>query len=399
MPQEELEAWDYYSRYAQLANDTLNTILGIERKAGAFYLMDDTMQVLHLTQKAHAMYMKYGFHKQAVRVFPVLIYQYLERGNFGKAKELMDYYEAGCHIFDQERNVDKGNELYYEFKGQYYLGMNEPDSAEYFYRKLIKTPAYSYEVQKGLLAVHLQKNNVDSIIRYAKLAEEALLQRMSARQTNAVIQSSALYNYERHQNIAKQKEQEARRLHQLNALFTAVIIILTMSGYIWYNHGKQKSLKQELEYHRLVDEHTQMLTEYRSLDDKQKQLINSYRTEIQEKEENLLSEEIVTLFQQMGQNKLNGRLPNKREWRLFVNTYKRYLPHMYARMEVSRLSEQELHVSMLSHLGASPSEMALLLSTSSTTISNAKSEANRKMFGHKGAVLLVPNLKKYAYFE
>lgn len=131
----------------------------------------------------------------------------------------------------------------------------------------------------------------------------------------------------------------------------------------------------------------------------QKMLLNSYRNDVIKKESELKQEDIYIQFQSMAQKKFNGRLPNGKDWNKLFTIYRKYLPHMHARMKVAGLSQQEMRISILTHLDATPTDLMVLLNTSKSTISNAKSEANRKLFGQKSAPTLASNLKKCAYFE
>ena len=49
LPYEKLEALEKYGFYALIAKDTLNYILGIEHKTGAYYELDDTLNIYAIT--------------------------------------------------------------------------------------------------------------------------------------------------------------------------------------------------------------------------------------------------------------------------------------------------------------------------------------------------------------
>ncbi len=437
MPQEELEAWERYSLYAKCAGDTANFIFGFAKKVSPYYALDDTMAVLRTSYMAHKLYKKYGYKKQSSDVFHCAIYIYLKQGKLSKAKSLMDEFEKNSGAFNQMGEIERGRELYYEFKGLYYLGINVLDSAEFYYRRLLKTQ-YKYEAFKGLQTLYTRKKLTDSIVKYTPLCEDALLQWSTACQTNAIIQSAAMYRYERNKNQAEKKAKDARISHQIIALMAATFVIIALFVYILFNRIRLRQQKKDEEYYKLVCEHKkvqeeyhlqyknleilqkrydslkeQLLTVIASEDEKiqkqmkqmqeeiyhQKMLLNSYRNDVIKKESELKQEDIYIQFQSMAQKKFNGRLPNGKDWDKLFTIYRKYLPHMHARMKVAGLSQQEMRISILTHLDATPTDLMVLLNTSKSTISNAKSEANRKLFGQKSAPTLASNLKKCAYFE
>ena len=450
IPQEELEAWQRYSRYAFIAKDTFNYIVGKELSVGAYYRMDKNAKVISTTDTVHQLYLKYGFKEQAKRIYPTAIYVCISDGNFSRAHKYMDRFEHESGLFDEQGNITKGREAYYYSQGLYFLGVRQLDSAEYKFRKLLASE-YFYEAYKGLFSIYKIQNNPDSIAKYAELYEQALLHWQEARQTESIIQSSAMYNYTRNQQIAMKKEQEARTAHLLNALLLAAILIVLLAGYMIYKRIRKQRKKKELEYQSLIREHQkiqenfcQLVTEHQNtlneyqekqgiltslqsnyaalqkvIPDKirqieadtlhrlaemqekldlQSKLINKYRQESIACEEELLSESIVSYFRDMANGVINGKLPTKKEWNQLITTYKHHLPHMYAQMNVSHLSLQELHVSILSHLDFSNKGIAYLCNTSFPVISRAKARANKKMFGEYNASSLCSNLKRCVSF-
>ena len=268
--------------------------------------------------------------------------------------------------------------------------------------------------------------------------EESLISWTTEHQANAIIHSAAIYKYERNKILAEKDAKDARISHQIIALMVTILFILALLAYIFLNRIKLRQQKREKEYQTLVREHEKAKDDYRhqyknltalqlrydSLQkhlsevvtqkntkiqeqieqmqneiDCQKQLLNSYRDDVIKKESELKQEYIVILFQSMAQKRLNGRIPNTKDWNKLFGTYKRFLPHMYARLKIAKLSQQEMRTALLTHLEATPTDLMVLLNTSKSTISNAKSDANLKLFGQKDATSLMSNLKKCAYFE
>ena len=434
LPREQLDALSAFSHYAWLAKDTLSYIRGIEFMITPYFEMDDTLQALQYTEKAKSLFLKYGYIQNAASVYPTAIYISLINGNIARAREYMEIFENESGLFDEHGNIEAGREHYYHSKGLYYTQVGLLDSAEYFYRKL-QSFNYSLEACEGLLNVYKTKGITDSIVNYAALYKTMQEQWEATRQSEAIILSSALYDYTRNQNIAERKEKDARISHQIIMLLCTCLLIICLLIYLGYKHYNERRLEKEIKYQKLIEEHLKTqaiyqeqrykLSKLQQEYEKSKQDIaisnqnnsqtntqlEKYRQEIArlsshihhlqaqslENMEKLRNDNIVVLFKDMSELKWNRKKPTKGEWEKLIKTYKRHLPHIYAKMEVSKLSRQELFISILSHLDFSTSDLIILLNTSKQTVSNGKLNANTKMFDERSASSLVQNLKKCTY--
>lgn len=394
LPYEKLEALEKYGFYALIAKDTLNYILGIEHKTGAYYELDDTLNIYAITEKARRLYLELGQKEKAARVYPTAIYVSLLNKNYVKAHKYMKIFEQESGLFDEDGNIEKGREQYYYSKGLYALGTNYTDSAEYFFRKLI-THGYTYEAYRGLLSVYRMKKDADSIAKYSNLFEDAVLRWETSRQDEAIIQSSAMYRYERNQSLAEQETRNARLSHYVIVLLLAIGIISSLLVFLKLNHIKRCRLESELEFRKLVEEHMTMQIKFQN----QTEQISLYRQEVVEREEQLKKEEIVVYFHVMSQGGYNGKLPAKKDWEKLISAYRRHMPHMFARMQVANLSMRETYTSILTHLNFSASDILVLLDTSKQIVSNTKLSSKKKMFGENISGNLEQCLKKCAYLQ
>ncbi len=410
MPQEELSAWDAYSKYALLSGDTLNNIYGYAMKGGPYYVLNDTMMVVQIANNAHEMYLKHGYVKQASDVYHNIIYIYLKNRKYEDAKLLMDSFEKESRVFDKDGNIESGRELYYSFKGLYYLGTNKIDSAEYFYRKL-STTDYHYEANKGLFAIYQLEQNVDSVIKYASTTIDALIQWETKRQANAVIQSSAMYKYERNQNAAIRSAQKAER-YKISSLSILIAAFLLFRHY--RNRAKQQKERFQLlnqQYLDAMKEHAQLVEEFQILkrnysspespgetktlmEKKQQRIVQlegtlrKYQSELhllnyKEREKLLMDNEVVAYLQNKKNITPNWKAPRPEKWRSLLDIYAKHMPHVVATMDKVSLSKQERLVTILTHLNVNPSDIAHLLETSYSRVSNAKKGACRKLFAEE----------------
>ncbi|MBQ8968577.1 MAG: hypothetical protein IJ064_02425 [Bacteroidaceae bacterium] len=433
LPRECLNAWLNYSRYAGCAKDTINYVLGILRTTVPYYILNDTANVLRTTEKAYRLYKNMGFLEKAARVYPTAIVICLANKNYSQARQYMNTFEGESGLFDEHGNIEAGREQYYDSKGKYYMGMGCIDSAEYYFRKLCSY-GYLLEGCEGMIAVYEKKGNADSIVKYTQLYKEAQVRWAVSRQSDAIIQSSAMYNYERNMRIAEQREREADTLRLSILLLIFAILLTATLVFVGYQQIRRQKERREMEYKRLVEEHqhiqimynlqSEMLRrqeeEYKTLRNKsagemanygqiladkeseiqrQREILNGFRQDILEREELLKREGIVIDFRRMAENGYNGKRATKKEWEKLVRAYRQYIPHMYARMQVAHLTERELRICILTYLEFSGSDIVILMDISKQIVSNTRLSGKRKLFGKEESLPLVKCLKKYAYLQ
>ena len=71
--------------------------------------------------------------KEAVGIYPLLIDICNKQQQFGKAYHYMQIFERESGLFDKNGEIRRGREYYYNAKGQYFLGVNQLDSAKYYF--------------------------------------------------------------------------------------------------------------------------------------------------------------------------------------------------------------------------------------------------------------------------
>ena len=407
MPQEKKEALTKYGYYAWMACDTINHIVAYEQMTDVCYMLDDTTGIFAYTDSANMLYRKYGFGELSARVYPTAIYVCLNNNDLQRARKYIDIFEKESGLFDKNGNIEVGREHYYYSKGLYYEKSGSFDSAEYYYRKLIPH-GYLYEASKGLLSIYKEQNERDSIVKYVELTEHALGQWAGSQQTNAVIQSSAMYKYERNQNAAIRNAQKAER-YKVGSLF-----IFMVSLYLFWHYRKRtKQQKEKLqllnqqyldtksEYAQLVEEFQILKRSYNSpemsaetkilIEKKQQRIVQlerilkKYQSELhlldyKEREKLLTNNEVVVFLNNKKNITPNWKAPRPEKWKALLDIYAKYTPHVFANMNKVSLSKQERLVTILTHLKVNPSDIAHLLETSSSRVSNAKKDACRKLF-------------------
>ena len=405
-----------YGYYAARVKNIASFIQSFDFIASEYYALGDTLKAIEQVKKCYMLYRKHGMYKDAAGVLPTLIYVCLLRAQYQQAHFYMDSYEKESGLFDRSGDIQEGHEHYYKAKGKYFQGVNQIDSAEYYYRKLGRY-GFKFETAQGLLSVYRMRLNSDSIKKYSILCEQEMDNILNSTQADAVVQAASLYDYTRLQHVVDEE-----RLHKERNKYVAAFVVLGglfVLGTLVRRHrrikkqmaedldevnkdyamtcNKMKKVCDELEmlqvdkdaFVRQKQEEVALLqTTLQDYKDKYEQL------DLIDKNKELLATDVVVRFKEMAKPRRNGKKPNEYDWQELYENFQKSLPLLFEKVRTSRLSPQELQVCILVYLGMDNTEVAVLINTTTKTINNAKLKANYKLFGEKSASSLYDNLRK-----
>jgi len=241
LPDNEMKALRTAEQIAWKDRDTLAALVAFHLRIRPYYLKNEKDSVLFIEKKARERYLKYGYKEEAAQAMLGTISILLDREQIQEAKHYLDIFEQESGWFDSDGNILEGKELCYYDKGRYLLAVGKTDSARYYFQKTLQG-GWKESGNRGLLAVYEKKNNSDSIAKYAKLFAAANDSNFLHVNQEKVHQISAMYDYSRHQQMAKQKEQEAKDWKNgLVFVSLAAVIILALSM-MYFFRSKAKKL-------------------------------------------------------------------------------------------------------------------------------------------------------------
>jgi hypothetical protein len=278
---------------------------------------------------------------------------------------------------------------------------------------------YLYEAYKGLLSVYTLQKETDSIGKYVELTEHALGQWMGRQQTSDIIRSSAMYRYERNQNMALANAHRATRFRLLSFVILVLSALLFSTVYIIF---RRRSQKQEMKLRQLngnlmntMQEREQLLEEYEILKrehektksskdimaligQKQEKIaqldetIRNYQEKLgamtySQRKKLLMGNDIVEYFIRKKTLTPAWKAPTIDKWMALSDVYSQYMPLVAAAMDRAELSRQEHLTTILTHLDFSPGDIAILLETGKSRISSVKKSACKKLFEEDGVIL------------
>ena len=433
MPKKQLEAQYLFCKYALQAGDTLLYIGGLLRRNSALLALGDTAAVLQNIDYVRQLYLERGLKAEAAQVYPSAIQIALDNQQLERAGALMRVYEQESGLFDEQGGIAPSREIYYYFKGMYYIGINRLDSAEHWFRRALRVKGLELKAFHGLMSLYKYQGNIDSTFKYSNLYDKALVDFMGQTKTTAISQTEGMYDYSIQQQMAQEQKDKAHFTRMVLFVVIVLIGIGILLTYFWYRRKKKEN---EIRQNRLLENYSramqeleatrkeviilqQSASEQRELQDLVKsknEKINVLTSLIKDlkKQINSLSFDtnedlidIVQHFHEMAHPQISStqgpdqsrvihaRSAKRSEWNKLSKAMKLNHPHFYIYTSVEHhLAPQEYQVCMLSYLNFEIVEMATLLGTSKQSVTNARASVAKKLFGQEKASILNECLKK-----
>ena len=421
----EIEARKKASHFAFRANKLKWAIYNQAMSAGAYILLNKKDSAELVLKSAIERYQEYGYVQQALRYSRSLIHLYTESPQrLKEAKALMDEFEAKFDLFDEHHELPPSQRQYYDYKGKYFEGVHQLDSAEYYYRKIYfkgmpfvaQDPMY-----RGLLSVFSKRHQTDSIAKYAQLYCMANDSSIALKDRDIVAQMAANYNYNRSQKEAEQEREKAQEVFVLLGIIILVVIVLLIIilaiSWLYRKNQKEKQkrismLEESLSSARLQRSAVQeelrrlkekdyegMIAEKERQEAELTQAIERLQAENdrfkqrQDHLETFLESSIAQLFIKKANGKAERPIPSEAEWKLLMSQFSKDIPVTFKSFgEGKSLSPLEQRICVLFILDIPEKAISIMTDSVGSTISNAKARANEKLYGKKDAPSLKNNL-------
>jgi tetratricopeptide (TPR) repeat protein len=408
MPRNQLLELALNEKYAWLANDTSTAIQGFAFQAIAYESLQNRDSVIAISEKAAALYQKYGYRQESAISIGNAVHDLVLSGQYRKAGRYINYYKAHSGRFDAKGNIIHDYVNFYYTLGLYYMGIGKPDSAEYYlHKELREGKDYQNQINAnyGLARLYTKTGKPALAAKYAtrtlEIDDSVDVQEMADHLQN--IQS--LYDYSRNQNIAKQKTAESEYSRTVNYMLGGMIVLLIVSFYLFFKKRAEKVRRIREDDQRRINE---LASNYRDLQMFRNNEKKQYDLMIKEKEEGmkLQSAEIfdaknrgqkateeTTLIKtsEIYQRFLTHLSTNVREkltdedWADLKEWIKTNFQTLYDVLFIKNaLSDKDYKICMLAIIRFSPSDIAALLNCSLQNISVARSRIVEKLTGRHG---------------
>jgi hypothetical protein len=326
-----------------------------------------------------------------------------EEGNIGKATNYYNDYEHHSGFFDSVGSIARGREIYYYWKGLYCLKTNQLDSAEYYFRKELRT-GKDFNNQSagayGLSLLYQHYNYPDSVAKYALYYSEMNDSLYAQRATHEVEQAKAMYDYSRQQEIAQQETQSATRANN-RFLFCLIVLLIILLAASWLYIARRRVMDRlEQAAIELSDIKTENKVLKQDTFSNQQQVIENEKRIKQlekklgrfgklvffgtEKMDNDLKQS--SNYQQIKELAYIGKQLSESDWNNVCNLASEYYPAFYDYLlSQMKVDSTEYRICLLLRLHFKASEIANLLGVTPPYISKTSTEILEKLYGKRGS--------------
>ena len=405
-PQSFLEQVKQARYYAIKAKDTLAAIVYYAKLAEAYKMLSLPDSVIKVTDKAYHMFKENQRYDLASQTLSSAITSLVKCGDIKRARHYISDYELYSGYFDKNGNIQKGREVYYYMKGEYFLAIHEIDSAEFLFRKELRDGKdLNNQIAgcKGLQKVYEIKRSSDSIAKYANLGYILNDSAYSLSEMQNIQRFQASYNYNHQQFLAEQSRRDSERDRIIFMCFAAIILIVGGVAFAFYRSKKLKKLaeyRQNLETLGAIQSELQVLCgedgdilaliakKNEEISDLQSRILE-YQKQKSDKEranlEDILSHAPITqhLYDLLKENPVQRA--SRDDVRQITNLINEQIPCFYRSLNASQvLRPVEYEVCMLIRCHFKPSSIGKLLGLDEAYVSNIRRRILHKVYGIKG---------------
>ena len=329
---------------------------------------------------------------------------------FNEAKKYIEDYESKSGLFKQDGCIIDGHEIYYFVKGEYYLAINQLDSAEYFFRKelrLGKDLNNQIAGCKGLQKLYEQKRIPDSIAKYAELSYELNDSAYLLSEMQNIQKFQASYNYNHQKQLAEEKANDARNAYIAIGIIMVLFLFIVVIAWLWFRHHRMEQQLKETQYQQtqnLLEQAQSDLMELQEKNENASDLISRKSRVISELQsqivqyqqrqsvkdhanlEDLLDNAPITrdLAELLKANPVQSATQGQlRELRKLINEL---IPNFYEALNHPQaLRPVEYEVCLLTRCHFKPAAISKLLDRDDAYISNLRKGILLKVYGIKGS--------------
>ena len=428
LPEKAIDALDNCEYYSRLSDHQLGIYSSLVLKGKALISEGKIKEALDLNDKAVKGLDSLGYHWYATAARFQCVEWLMRDRQMEKAKRYLDDYEANSGYFLPNGDIEEGRENYYYSKGTYYLLSESLDSAEYFFRKLMRKGTLMndrYLAAWGLSQLYKERGVSDSVVKYAYMGDVLGDTLYDEKVAQIMLQNQAMFDYSRYEVVAAKKENEAMRARwRLSILYVVCGLAMVAIGVIIYKYvRKNRQLQQSSDMmlrttgrmEALEDTHKEYLDK---LQEKMQQIVRLEKEVAEEKEagealrheleqmkaaaeqkksedegktketdcqraQRRLSEQVaVKRIFKLSEKRQRG--PREEEWAECIKAVEEQYPRL-AQLKVDRkLDSLEYRVCVLVKLGMKVNDIIFLTESTSNKISMMRSRLHQKLFGEKG---------------
>ena len=162
LPEDELKADSAFIYYSWVMGDTVQAINGYRGMECPYYLLGEYDKILEIDSLSRCQFVAIGETAYAARALLSATNILALRGESERVKENIDIIRREAEIFDEKGNLISGQEMFFYTLGLYFDSINQLDSAEYFYRRVLSAG----EDEAGYKGLRSEERRVGKECRY-----------------------------------------------------------------------------------------------------------------------------------------------------------------------------------------------------------------------------------------
>ena len=398
-----LECDDISTDCAWRGKDTLAALRSYAMKAASYNQLQMKDSAILIYKDAIRQLKAYNYNKVAAGFSGTLAKKLIDKGETSEAEPYMQDYERHSGYFDSVGNIAKGREIYYYWKGLYYIKRNQLDSAEYFFRKELQT-GKDFNNQRtgayGLSKLYQQRGFPDSTAKYALYYSDINDSCHAQRATHEVEQAKAMYDYSRQQEIAQQKSQSAIRAN-IRFLISCVVLLIVLLAASWLYIARRRVIDRleqtAIEISGIKAENEELkqdaLSNQRQITENEKRIkqlekkLGRYGKLVflgTEKMDNDLK--LSSNYQHIKELAYKGENLSASDWDIIRNMASEYCPGFYDYLlSHMKVDSKDYQISLLLRLHFKAGEIAHMLGVTPPYISKTCTDILENLYGKKGS--------------
>ena len=409
LPCNMLEVLHHASDCALKARDTLSAIVFYELRSHAYDILNQSDSVIEIAERAGRMYEEAAKPDYAVRARSVSMGHLLQMGRLEQAGTYLSDYERQEGFFDADGNIVGDHRIYYYVKGLYELNTGRSDSAEYYFRKLLRTAVHANETESayhGLYALYKHRHQIDSIIKYADLSYFYRDSMFLADNTFRLQRMQSLYDYSNSRRLAAEKTRQVRET-QIQLLLAATLVIL-LAVFIIFIRLRQVRIGRELQqrHERDIKKMQEAQNDLLALSDMRYQdLVREKDKAVRELEQQITQynelkeqhnpdkvEELLHCSSQYQFFRLISLYPNKYQaeethWQELQQLFNTVLPRFFGQLNSGEksLSQQDYRLCMLIRMGFRSKDFFAIMGLQPSTSATIRKRLLMRIFSQDGS--------------
>ena len=397
--------------YAKKGGDTLISIECYAQQADAYSFLQKYDSAIYIKEHASRMYSEVGRKDYSALTLLAIVRPLINRNDIEKARNYLNLYETTSGVLDSLGIIEKGREIYYNIKGEYYLNVHHLDSAELMFRKELRQGKdLNNQIAgcKGLQEVYIQKKLSDSVAKYAQLCYELNDSAYSLSEMQNIQKFQASYNYNHNKLLAEQKALEAEQSKNLLIIMIAIFSVIILLGFILFSKYKEKKESELRNYRNDLQSLEKIQTELQDIcseeclspaeivERKHKEIVEilnrvtTYQRKVKQSpetlEQRLEERAIVAHLRELAESNPYQKA-SVSDFKLLRDLINMEIPHFYTTLNTPRytLTSIEYEVTVLLRVHFSPIEIHRLTGASPSYISNMRSRLLSRIWGVQGS--------------